>query len=194
MFLMLLIMSFLRAAIVNAQVQEGQNILITGIGGGVALLAMQICVAKGAIVYVTSGRDDKILKAVELGAKAGVNYNLGTNGTFFWRTRAEPVILDAGDWPLQIEKALHNSADGKEAVQLDAVIDSGGGNILGDLGRLLKPGGRLVCYGMYVAFFFGRIYTSHCSGLRIPKSHSLCEKFLEIRNSSVSLNSSRNRP
>jgi len=68
-----------RAVIVNAQVQEGQKVLITGIGGGVALLALQICLAKGATVYVTSGSDDKILKAVQLGAKAGVNYNLSTS-------------------------------------------------------------------------------------------------------------------
>ena len=63
-----------RAVSVNAQVQTGQNILITGIGGGVALIAMQICLAKGANVYVTSGNEDKIQKAISLGAKGGANY------------------------------------------------------------------------------------------------------------------------
>jgi len=48
--------------------------LITGIGGGVALIAMQICLAKGANVYVTSGNGDKIQKAMSLGAKGGANY------------------------------------------------------------------------------------------------------------------------
>jgi NADPH:quinone reductase-like Zn-dependent oxidoreductase len=48
--------------------------LITGIGGGVALIAMQICLAKGANVYVTSGNEDKIQKAISLGAKGGANY------------------------------------------------------------------------------------------------------------------------
>jgi NADPH:quinone reductase-like Zn-dependent oxidoreductase len=62
---------------VNANVQEGQNILITGIGGGVALIAMQLCVAKGASVYVTSGSQEKIQKAISLGAKGGVNYKDG---------------------------------------------------------------------------------------------------------------------
>jgi NADPH:quinone reductase-like Zn-dependent oxidoreductase len=57
-------------------VKSGDNILITGIGGGVALLAMQICIAKGANVYVTSSSEDKIKKAMELGAKGGVNYRL----------------------------------------------------------------------------------------------------------------------
>lgn len=63
-----------RAVAVNAQVQQGQNILITGIGGGVALLAMQICLAKGVNVYVTSGHPEKIQKAISLGATGGANY------------------------------------------------------------------------------------------------------------------------
>lgn len=63
-----------RAAIVYGRVESGHNVLITGIGGGVALLAMQICIAKGATVYVTSGNADKIRKAVELGAAGGANY------------------------------------------------------------------------------------------------------------------------
>ena len=63
-----------RAVTVNAKVQHGQNILITGIGGGVAIIAMQICLAKGANVYVTSGSPDKIRRATSLGAKGGANY------------------------------------------------------------------------------------------------------------------------
>ncbi|KAJ3551698.1 hypothetical protein NP233_g13030 [Leucocoprinus birnbaumii] len=60
-----------RAAMVNGEVEAGQNVLITGIGGGVALIAMQLCVAKGASVYVTSGSEEKIEKAVQAGAKGG---------------------------------------------------------------------------------------------------------------------------
>jgi len=63
-----------RAAIVNGRVESGQNVLITGIGGGVALIAMQICIAKGASVYVTSGTEEKIQKAIALGAKGGASY------------------------------------------------------------------------------------------------------------------------
>lgn len=63
-----------RAAIVNGAVKKGDNVLITGIGGGVALLVLQICLAQGANVYVTSGSEDKIHKAIELGAKGGVSY------------------------------------------------------------------------------------------------------------------------
>lgn len=69
---------------VNADVQQGQNVLITGIGGGVALTAMQLCIARGASVYVTSGSQDKIQRAVELGAKGGANYKNGWLIHWFW--------------------------------------------------------------------------------------------------------------
>ena len=64
-----------RAAIINAGADKGRNILITGAGGGVALLAVQLSVAKGANVFVTSGNDEKIQRLVPLGVKGGVNYN-----------------------------------------------------------------------------------------------------------------------
>lgn len=63
-----------RAVFTKAQVQKGDHILITGIGGGVALFALQFAVAAGANVYVSSSSADKINKAVALGAKGGINY------------------------------------------------------------------------------------------------------------------------
>lgn len=65
------------ATFTKGRVRKGQNVLITGIGGGVALQALQYAVAVGANVYVTSGDQGKIDKAVELGAKAGFNYKDG---------------------------------------------------------------------------------------------------------------------
>lgn len=61
----------------NARASKGDNILITGIGGGVALLALQLCLARGANVYVSSGSEEKINRAVAIGAKGGVNYKSG---------------------------------------------------------------------------------------------------------------------
>jgi len=86
---------------VNAQVQNGQNVLITGIGGGVALLALQICIAKGANVYVTSGEESKIQKAISLGAKGGVNYKESTYSIaipFFvsYKSQTNHVLQRAG--------------------------------------------------------------------------------------------------
>ncbi|KAI6148520.1 hypothetical protein BKA82DRAFT_12015 [Pisolithus tinctorius] len=121
-----------RAVMVNAQVTEGQNVLITGIGGGVALTALQICIAKGANVYATSGSENKIQRAIELGARGG-------------------VIYKSKDWPSQLGKLIgqhSNSGSAGAPVQLDSVIDSGGGDIMVQVNKLLKPGGRVVVYGM----------------------------------------------
>ncbi|KAF9279918.1 hypothetical protein BGZ68_007623 [Mortierella alpina] len=63
-----------RALFTKGQVAKGHNVLITGIGGGVAVFALQFAVAAGANVYVTSSDDAKIARATELGAKGGVNY------------------------------------------------------------------------------------------------------------------------
>ena len=51
--------------------------LQTGIGGGAALFAFQLGIALGANVYVTSGEQAKIDKAIEMGAKGGVCYKSG---------------------------------------------------------------------------------------------------------------------
>jgi NADPH:quinone reductase-like Zn-dependent oxidoreductase len=67
----------LRACVVNANIQPGENVLITGIGGGVAITCLQLCVAHGARVWVTSGSAEKIAKAVEYGAQGGVSYKSG---------------------------------------------------------------------------------------------------------------------
>jgi NADPH:quinone reductase-like Zn-dependent oxidoreductase len=63
-----------RATMINGEVSASQNVLITGAGGGVAILAIQLCIAKGANVYVTSGSEEKIKMAMKLGAKGGANY------------------------------------------------------------------------------------------------------------------------
>ena len=63
-----------RALFSRADLQKGDKVLVTGIGGGVALFAFQFALAFGAEVYVTSGNDGKIAKAIEMGAKGGVNY------------------------------------------------------------------------------------------------------------------------
>lgn len=61
----------------KGSVKAGDNVLITGIGGGVALFALQFAVAAGANVYVTSSDPNKIKKVIDLGARGGVNYREG---------------------------------------------------------------------------------------------------------------------
>ena len=63
-----------RALFSRADQQKSEKVLITGIGGGVALFAFQFALAFGAEVYVTSGNNEKIEKAIKMGAKDGINY------------------------------------------------------------------------------------------------------------------------
>jgi len=73
-----------RATVLNARVTRGHTVLLTGIGGGVALTVLQLCLALGAHVYVTSGSDAKIASAVALGAAGGVNYTHGQSAHLFF--------------------------------------------------------------------------------------------------------------
>ncbi|KAH6902699.1 hypothetical protein BKA70DRAFT_1516572 [Coprinopsis sp. MPI-PUGE-AT-0042] len=115
-----------RATVVNAAVKPGHNVLITGIGGGVALLALQFCVALGASVYVTSGNPEKVRKAVELGAKGGVTYQ-------------------EDDWAAKVHGLLQKD---QPSATFHSIIDSAGNEIMEAMWKYLRPGGRLVIYGV----------------------------------------------
>ncbi|EOA87730.1 hypothetical protein ACJQWK_02323 [Exserohilum turcicum] len=105
----------------------GRNILITGIGGGVALMALSFAVARGCNVYVTSGNQDKIDRAVKLGAKGG-------------------VIYKEKGWDKKIKALLP-----KDRPYLDAIIDGAGGHVIAAGTKLLKNGGVISVYGMTVS-------------------------------------------
>ncbi len=109
-----------RALFSRGGLQTGERVLITGVGGGAALFALQYAVAAGARVFVTSGSDEKIRRATELGAVGGVNYR--TDG-----------------W----DKALKARAGGG----FDLTIDSAGGEGFLPLLDLAAPGGRIVFFG-----------------------------------------------
>lgn len=107
----------------SGNAEAGRNILVTGIGGGVALNVMQFAVGFGANVYVTSGDEAKIQKAKELGARGGVNYK--TDG-----------------WEKELKKLLP-----KDRPYIDAVIDGAGGNVIAKSTRLLK-----VCFLLFLRY------------------------------------------
>ncbi len=69
-----------RMVVSRARVRAGDDVLIWGIGGGVALAALQICKQLGATVWVTSGSDDKLARAAALGADHLVNHRSGDAG------------------------------------------------------------------------------------------------------------------
>ncbi len=108
-----------RALVTRGELQAGETVVIPGIGGGVATFLVQIAAALGATVFVTSGSDEKIEKAKELGAEGGVNYN-------------------AENW----SKELRSMTGG-----VDLSVDSIGGEVFDTLVTIAKPGGRVVSFG-----------------------------------------------
>ncbi|MCO6476595.1 MAG: zinc-binding dehydrogenase [Phaeodactylibacter sp.] len=99
--------------------RAGDKVLISGIGGGVALFACQFAIAVGAEVYVTSSLAEKIEKAVALGAKGGANY----------------------------QNAGAMDALKKEAGGFDVVIDGAGGDGFNQLLKMCRKGARIGVYG-----------------------------------------------
>ena len=66
-----------RMLVTRAALREGDWVLIWGIGGGVALAAFEIARALGARTIVTSSSDEKLERALGLGADAAVNHATG---------------------------------------------------------------------------------------------------------------------
>ena len=63
-----------RMIVTRAQVKAAEDVLIWGIGGGVAVAALQICKQLGARVWVTSSSETKLARARELGADEAINH------------------------------------------------------------------------------------------------------------------------
>ena len=63
-----------RMVVTRARVEPHDTVLIWGIGGGVALAALQIVKRIGAQAWVTSGSDDKLARARALGADETFNH------------------------------------------------------------------------------------------------------------------------
>ena len=63
-----------RMVVTRARVKKTDNVLIWGIGGGVALAALEIVRNIGARSWVTSGSDEKLALARGLGAENLINY------------------------------------------------------------------------------------------------------------------------
>jgi zinc-binding alcohol dehydrogenase/oxidoreductase len=108
-----------RALVTRGEVEEGETVVVPGVGSGVATLVVQMAAALGARVFVTSGSDEKIEKAKEFGAEGGVNY-------------------DSEDW----SRELKSMAGG-----VDLSVDLAGGEAFNALVSLAKPGSRIVAVG-----------------------------------------------
>jgi zinc-binding alcohol dehydrogenase/oxidoreductase len=108
-----------RALFRKGGLRAGQNVLISGFGGGVAQFAFLFAKAASANVYVSSGSDEKIEKAMKLGAKGAYNYKKQTTYQDLWKTKGG----------------------------FDLVIDSAGGDQMNNFIKVLRPQGKIVFYG-----------------------------------------------
>lgn len=99
----------------------GEWVLITGIGGGLALSLLQLCRRVAGRVIVTSSSDAKLERALELGADHGINYKDEDVGKAVRKLTAKRGV--------------------------DLVVDSAGGPALDAGLRSLRQGGRVVISG-----------------------------------------------
>lgn len=86
-----------------------RNLLVTGIGGGVALMALGFAVAMGVRVWVTSGDAGKIERARELGAEGGVGYRekgweKNVSGSFLSKHLLSEKETGGGPWSREWKK------------------------------------------------------------------------------------------
>jgi NADPH:quinone reductase-like Zn-dependent oxidoreductase len=101
--------------------QAGETVLVVGIGGGVAAACLQLARLAGARVIVTSSSDEKIARAVEMGAAGGVNY--------------------------RTDKVAQRVLEMTDGEGVDMVIDSVGQASWADSLRSLRRGGCIVTCG-----------------------------------------------
>ncbi|KAI8137824.1 hypothetical protein BJV82DRAFT_566010 [Fennellomyces sp. T-0311] len=110
-----------RALFRKCEVKKGDYVLVTGIGGGVALTALQFAVAVGAHVYVTSSKTEKIEFAKKLGAEGGINYK-------------DPDAIE------DLKRQLNSH-------RIDAVVDGSAGILFDKLPQVMERGGIIAQYG-----------------------------------------------
>jgi NADPH:quinone reductase-like Zn-dependent oxidoreductase len=86
-----------RMVVTRARVKKGENVLIWGIGGGVALAALEILRLIGAKTWVTSHSEEKLALARGLGADNTLNYtttDVGKEIRARTNKRGIDVVLD----------------------------------------------------------------------------------------------------
>jgi NADPH:quinone reductase-like Zn-dependent oxidoreductase len=99
-----------------------KTVLIQGTGG-VSIFALQFAHAMGARVLATSSRDDKLERALALGAAFGVNYKSNA------------------DW----DKWARDKTDG---IGVDIVVEVGGAGTLERSARAVRHGGYIALIGV----------------------------------------------
>jgi NADPH:quinone reductase-like Zn-dependent oxidoreductase len=111
-----------RMLVTRAQLRPGEQVLIWGIGGGVALAALQIAKRFGATVWVTSGSAEKLERARALGADNTLNH----------RTDDVPRVIREATGKRGVDVVVDNVGEATWSRSLQA---------LGRRGRLVTCGG-----------------------------------------------------
>ncbi len=115
-----------QSLVVRGQLKPGESILVLGTGG-VSVFALQIGVAMGCPVYVTSGSEAKLERATRLGAAHTVNY------------RTCP------DWDKEILRLTAKRG-------VDHVVEVGGGGTLAKSLASVATGGQVALVGVLTGF------------------------------------------
>ena len=110
-------------------ITAGDTVLVQGTGG-VAIMALQMAKAAGAQVIVTSSSNDRLQRALQLGADHGINY------------------VDTPNWG-EVAREL---TDGRG---VDAVIEIGGEGTLSQSIAALRRGGHINVIGYLAGFGLG---------------------------------------
>lgn len=109
-------------ALVSAgAVKAGDTVLTQGTGG-VSLFALQFARLHGARVIITSSSDDKLRRALELGANDGINYKT----TLEWDKKVRELIGGG----------------------VDHIVELGGAGTLGRSLKAVRGGGRISLIGI----------------------------------------------
>jgi len=110
------------AIVTDGQVKAGDRVLVQGTGG-VSLFALQFAKLHGAHVIVTSSSDEKLQRAINLGADEGINY------------------LSTPEWGKEVKRMT-----GAEGV--DLIIEVGGQKTLPQSLRAIRAGGMICLIGV----------------------------------------------
>jgi NADPH:quinone reductase-like Zn-dependent oxidoreductase len=102
--------------------KAGDTVLVQGTGG-VSIFALQFAKINGARVIVTSSSDEKLARALKLGASDGINYNTNPK----WDDRVRELTGGAG---------------------VDYIVEVGGAGTLTQSMRAIKTGGQISLIGV----------------------------------------------
>jgi NADPH:quinone reductase-like Zn-dependent oxidoreductase len=109
------------ALVGEGQLKSGDTVLVQGTGG-VSIFALQLARLGGARVIVTSSSDEKLAKAMKLGASDGINY------------KTTP------DWDKRVRELT--------GVGADYIIEVGGAGTLTQSMKCIKGGGQISLIGV----------------------------------------------